>query len=391
MDVDGSGLKRLAAVGREPVWSPDARRIAFVGERSYLTVMNADGSEQRRLAPAASHPAWSPDGTRIVYGAGGDLYLWLVREERSEPLTRTRRNEDNPRWSPGGALISFTRGFDYYVMRADGSGQRRVARAQRDVPSLSPPDPAAWSPNGKWLALAARTPVGAPVGLTADTIHIVHPDGRGLRRVAPLSHSSQGEPSWSPDGRRIAFVWSPACPGLERWGIAAVQLGRARVRWVTQSCFVYGTAGRDTLEGTADSEILYGFQGDDMVMGRAGEDVLQGGRGDDRLDGGRTYDDICDEWCDVLRGGHGDDRLLAHDTPSYLDGGLGRDRLSGGSRWDFIDPGRGSDVVRAGRADDVVHARDGSMDRIACGGGRDAVAADPLDYVAADCEYVRRR
>jgi len=388
--LDGSRLTRIATVGREPTWSPDGTRIAFVGERSYLMIAKADGSGAQRLAPAASRPDWSPDGSRIAYMSGGDIHVWILAEGRSVRLTETRQREDSARWSPDGALIAFTRGASYHVMRADGTMQRRVARTWQDIDPFSSPAPAAWSPDGRWLAVSARAPVPKPVGLVTDTIAVVRPDGRGFRRLTPRTNYSQTQPTWAPDGRAVAFTGGPPCPTV-RQGIGVVTLTRRRIRWATQDCFIYGTAAPDTLFGTPDGDILYGFRGNDSLFAGPSEDVLQGGRGDDRLDGGTTYDDLCDAPCDILRGGPGDDRLVAHDTPSFLDGGLGRDRVSGGSRWDFIDPGRGADVVRAGRADDVVHARDGSMDRIACGGGRDAVAADPLDYVAADCEFVRRR
>jgi hypothetical protein len=46
--------------------------------------------------------------------------------------------------------------------------------------------------------------------------------------------------------------------------------------------------------------------------------------------------------------------------------------------------------LRAGDGDDKVAARNGSADKISCGSGSDAVAADPQDDVAADCESVDR-
>ena len=72
MNADGSGLRRLTrnTVGdRNPVWSPDGRRIAFESDWQ-LNVMNADGSGQRRLTRNAGRnfaPAWSPDGQKIAF------------------------------------------------------------------------------------------------------------------------------------------------------------------------------------------------------------------------------------------------------------------------------------------------------------------------------------
>jgi Tol biopolymer transport system component len=387
--LDGSRLTRIATVGREPTWSPDGTKVAFVGERSFLTSANVDGSDARRLAPDASQPDWSPDGAEIAFTSEGDVYVWNVAGARAVRLTSTPQREAFPRWSPDGALISFTRGPDYFVMQADGSQRRRVARTWQDDP-YSSPGPASWSPDGRRLALVARAPVPKPVGLVTDAIAVVRPDGRALRLLTAGSNASEAQPTWSPDGRSVAFSGAPPCPTV-REGIGIVKLPRRRVEWATQNCFIYGSAKSDRLSGTPDGDVIYGFRGDDRIFAGPGEDVLQGGRGDDRLDGGERYDDICDEWCDIMRGGPGDDGLQAHDTPSYIDGGLGHDRLTGSSRADSLDGGRGSDVVRGGRGEDVIHAQDGVVDSIACGPNQDAVLADPLDRVAADCEYVRRR
>jgi TolB protein len=87
MGVDGSGLRRLVADGRDPAYSPDGRRIAFVTPRDHngtirtgedesayaneLYVMNANGTGAERLTHSSElselEPTWSPDGTRIAY------------------------------------------------------------------------------------------------------------------------------------------------------------------------------------------------------------------------------------------------------------------------------------------------------------------------------------
>jgi Tol biopolymer transport system component len=80
-------------------------------------------------------------------------------------------------------------------MNADGSGQRRLARG------LSP----AWSPDGSMIAYASPGEVLCPPGrgLRCTGLSIMNADGSGQHRVP---HTDGGEyPSWSPDGKRIAF------------------------------------------------------------------------------------------------------------------------------------------------------------------------------------------
>jgi Ca2+-binding RTX toxin-like protein len=119
-----------------------------------------------------------------------------------------------------------------------------------------------------------------------------------------------------------------------------------------------GTPGPDRLVGTPGADRLVGGRGDDTLLGRGGDDTLLGGAGRDALAGGR-----------------------------------GDDTLSGGAGPDVIDAaqrGREVDVVAGGGGNDVIRARDGAVDRITCGSGRDRVVADRRDRVAGDCEVVRR-
>jgi Tol biopolymer transport system component len=157
VNVDGTGLRRLAPVGSDPSVSPDGTRIAFVGYpldgRSDVNVMNADGTSQRRVGDAAGwSPVWSPDGTRIAYAG-----------------------------EPGRDDGSI------YVVNADGTAARRVAE---DAGLFG----FAWSPDGKQIAYGVE-----------DGIALVQVDGGG-QRVIPTGSKSPWRLAWSPDGTRIAFL-----------------------------------------------------------------------------------------------------------------------------------------------------------------------------------------
>ena len=157
VNADGSGHRELPRnVPLAGAWSPDGQRVAYaVVPRSPaqrtglglwrtglgLWVMNADGSGARRVAAKATsgNPAWSPDGRRIAFrwydgqlgfhSAGpGPSDLFAVNADGSR-LRRLTHGAENVRWfawSPDGRTIAFLRNGEVYIVKADGSGERRL-------------------------------------------------------------------------------------------------------------------------------------------------------------------------------------------------------------------------------------------------------------------------
>ena len=207
MSSSGSNVHRLTfspAQEGAPAWSSDGRWIAYSSYRSGksdIWKMRSDGSAKTRLTRTASLedvPDWSPDGRRIVY-AGPQARIWVMKADGTgqHPLTRNALGGGvawAPAWSPRGTLIAyeFSGGTspvnptnEIWLMNADGSHPVRLTNNQ-----LEDGQPT-WSPDGRWLAFASARPHPGPLHLW-----VMHPNGKGLHRVSS-SAGEEYQPSWS--------------------------------------------------------------------------------------------------------------------------------------------------------------------------------------------------
>jgi Tol biopolymer transport system component len=172
MDPDGTNTRRLTKpiealppVG--PRWSPDGRRIAFVGEcggglEFHLCIMNSDGTGITSVATQVAFvpPAWSPDGTRLAFtrpaiadgqAVEGPVSIWIIGADGTGEVTLVE-DAERPAWSPDGERIAFVSGREgttkIYLVNVDGNGLQRIS----DGPFDGSP---AWSPDGNHIALTS--------------------------------------------------------------------------------------------------------------------------------------------------------------------------------------------------------------------------------------------
>jgi Tol biopolymer transport system component len=223
-----------------PAWSPDGRRLAYVGESDgfhHVFVRDlATGAERRVTTDPRDHiqPAWTPDGNRLAYvrarAARGRLEpndldgwyneqgdIWSVDLPSGEQRAIVE-DAFGPSFSPDGRSLAFDAQWAgprrIWVADAGGRSPRQVSADSSDAVVHVQPR---WSPDGGRLAFRR-------VEKTVSDVAVVSLAGGGMTRVTD-DNVLDTDPSWSPAGRHIYFSSSRG-GGLNVWRVPVEAGGR---------------------------------------------------------------------------------------------------------------------------------------------------------------------
>lgn len=196
----------------EPFPSPDGKKIVFeisIGGFYQIFTMNTDGSGQTQIThDPATHdtPSWSPDGRKIAYVSNktGHSVIYMVNPDGTgeERLTDDRHEYIHPTWSPDSSKIIYCSDDDLKPPQKNSSEIYSLDLKTRQATALITGGTntyPSWSPDGKRIAFRRI------IGDMNSEVFVAASDGSGAQNLT--NHwAFDGWPAWSPDGTKIAFA-----------------------------------------------------------------------------------------------------------------------------------------------------------------------------------------
>jgi len=188
--------------------SPDGKKAAIIAHGEIFAVSAKDGGAAQRVTRTPileRDPVWSPDSKRLIYVSERDraanIYAYDFATGQETALTTGPARNTVPTWSPDGKVLAYVRdGKEVRAMTFDPAGKVASDRVLFQGALGGFDDtPLTWSPDSRWVAFTVTD------RKAFDNVNVVSLDGGAARPVTFLANGQVGKVAWSPDGKRLAY------------------------------------------------------------------------------------------------------------------------------------------------------------------------------------------
>ncbi|MEM7127486.1 MAG: SH3 domain-containing protein [Chloroflexota bacterium] len=166
---------------------------AKAGDDYGTWIMDRNYQNNRQVVPGGAYASFSPGGDRLVLNGGQDIFVINTDGGGLRGLTRG----EYPSWSPVNDQVVHRAcvggGCGLWIIDANSTDPSARSRLTTGGSDGQP----AWSPNGQRIAYISQEDGNFE-------IYVINTDGSGKQRLT-TNPASDGLPVWSPDGQWIAF------------------------------------------------------------------------------------------------------------------------------------------------------------------------------------------
>jgi Tol biopolymer transport system component len=252
--------------------------IAVTREGVIALIDPVTGETVKTLPVSSAEPGdltWAPDGRRLAFTAPGGVWVMDVSDGTSQQILTCGEGPDgcSLSWAPDGSRIAVAHGDTLELVDPDGSNRTTLFVQGHPVnyAGLSQPT---WSPDGTRIAFNGW--IGSGRGL-----YTINRDGTDPAPIlGPVPGIGAFDPAWSPDGSTIAYVGStdirvcekasPSSCG-DQWllHVMSVALDGSEPRDLHEAgtCYCIGGAPSLTWSPDGTSIAFVGFRSDSFPGG----------------------------------------------------------------------------------------------------------------------------